>query len=84
LKRPKTLHPLMAYEALNFVDGLRTVSDIFQAVAAEADLAGDWYYGQVTREDIAAYLESAATAGIVTMKSADTSPKRSGTAKKGQ
>ena len=68
LKRPTTLHPLMAYEALNFVDGTRTVSEIFRAVAAEADLAGDWYYGQVTRDDISSYIESAASAGILTMK----------------
>ena len=30
-----------AYEALNFVDGSRTIGDVARAVAAEADLAGD-------------------------------------------
>ena len=30
----------MAFEALNFVDGVRSVGDIFRAVAAEADAAG--------------------------------------------
>jgi hypothetical protein len=37
-------------EPHSFVDGTRTIADIFRAVAAEADLAGDWYYGQVAFE----------------------------------
>jgi Zn-dependent M28 family amino/carboxypeptidase len=84
VKRPTTLHPLMAYEALNFVDGTRTVADIFRAVAAEADLAGDWYYGQVTREDISRYLDSAASAGILTMKPPISAGKRAGSDRKGR
>jgi len=84
LQRPPSLHPLMAYEALNFVDGSRTIGDVARAVAAEADLAGDWYYGQVTREDVSSYLESAASAGILTLKPGDTAGKKSGTAKKGR
>jgi Zn-dependent M28 family amino/carboxypeptidase len=67
MKRPAALHPLMAYEVLNFVDGSRTIADIFRAVAAEADAAGSWYYGTVTSEDVTSYLESAADAGIVTI-----------------
>jgi Peptidase family M28 len=82
LKRPTTLHPLMAYEALNFVDGTRTVSEIFRAVAAEADLAGDWYYGQVARDDISSYIESAASAGILTMKPLSSAPQKTGSNKK--
>ena len=82
LKRPTTLHPLMAYEALNFVDGARTVSEIFRAVAAEADLAGDWYYGQVTRDDISSYIESAASAGILTMNPSSSAPQKTGTNRK--
>ena len=84
LQRPPSLHPLMAYEALNFVDGSRTIGDVARAVAAEADLAGDWYYGQVTREDVSSYLQSAASAGILTLKPGDTAGKKSGTAKKGR
>jgi Peptidase family M28 len=85
LKRPTTLHPLMAYEALNFVDGTRTVSEIFRAVAAEADLAGDWYYGRVAHDDISSYIESAASAGIVTMKPLSSGPqKKTGSTKKGR
>ena len=43
LKRPTALHPLMAYEVLNFVDGRRSYADIYRAVSAEADAAGSWY-----------------------------------------
>ena len=68
VKRPSRLHSLMAYEALNFVDGSRSVLDIARAVAAEADAAGEWYYGRVEVEDVADYLESAAVAGLVTMR----------------
>ncbi len=84
LQRPPSLHPLMAYEALNFADGSRTIGEVARAVAAEADLAGDWYYGQVTREDVSSYLESAASAGILTLKPGNTAGKKSGTAKKGR
>lgn len=68
LKRPPALHSLMAYEVMNFVDGTNTYLDIFRAVSAEADAAGDWYYGTVTLEDVASYLDSAKAAGIVTVK----------------
>jgi hypothetical protein len=68
VKRPPVLHALMAYEALNFVDGSRSVLDIARAVAAEADAAGEWYYGRVEVDDVAGYLESAAAAGLVTMR----------------
>jgi hypothetical protein len=67
LVRPAGLHPLMAFEALNFIDGRRSYTDIYHAVAAEADAAGEWYYGTVTIDDVTAYLDSAAKAGIVTV-----------------
>ena len=67
LQRPRGLHPLMAYEVLNFVDGRRSYADIYRAVSAEADAAGSWYYGVVTAEDVTAYLDSAVKAGIVTV-----------------
>jgi hypothetical protein len=79
VKRPQRLHALMAYEALNFVDGSRSVLDIARAVAAEADAAGEWYYGRVELEDVAEYLESAAAAGLVTMSVRSTGT-RKGTA----
>lgn len=78
LERPRTLHSLMAYETMNFIDGSRSVLDIFRAVSAEADAAGEWYYGRVTLDDIAAYLDSAEKAGIVKMSTgAKTSPEAS-------
>ena len=67
LQRPRALHPLMAYEVLNFVDGKRSYGDIYRAVSAEADAAGSWYYGVVTADDVTTYLDSAVKAGIVTV-----------------
>ena len=67
MPRPAGLHPLMAFEVLNFVDGQRSYADIYRAVAAEADSAGEWYYGTVTAEDVTAYLDSAVKAGVVTV-----------------
>jgi len=67
LERPRTLHPLMQYEALNFADGKRTVREIFEAVAAEADAAGAWYYGTVRQADVETLFESAAKIGIVSL-----------------
>jgi hypothetical protein len=76
VKRPQRLHALMAYEALNFVDGSRSVLDIARAVAAEADAAGEWYYGRVELEDVAEYLESAAAAGLVAIGAGGTGAKK--------
>jgi len=67
LRRPEGLHGLMAYEVLNYIDGTNSYLDIYQAVATEAAIAGDWYYGTVTLEDVAAYLDSAAEAGMTTL-----------------
>jgi Zn-dependent M28 family amino/carboxypeptidase len=66
--RPATLHPLMLYETLNFVDGTRSVLEVYRAVSAEAESAGSWYYGTVSREDVEAVLASAEKAGLVTYK----------------
>jgi Zn-dependent M28 family amino/carboxypeptidase len=70
LERPRTLHPLMQYEALNFADGKRTVREIFEAVAAEADAAGAWYYGTVQQADVEKLFESAAKIGMVSLGAA--------------
>ena len=64
IERPRTLHPLMQYQALNYVDGKRTVAEIADAVAAEADAAGAWYYGTVDRKDVEALFESAVKVGL--------------------
>jgi len=49
---PKGLHELMKFEALNYVDGKRSILDIYHAVRAESLSAGEWYYGTVKLEDI--------------------------------
>jgi aminopeptidase YwaD len=49
---PKTLHGLMAWEALNYVDGKRSILDIYRIVRAQSLSAGEWYYGQVSLDDI--------------------------------
>ena len=36
-------------------------------MSAEADAAGEWYYGTVSLEDVASYLDSAKGAGIITV-----------------
>jgi Zn-dependent M28 family amino/carboxypeptidase len=68
VKRPPALHGLMAHEALNFVDGTRSVLDVARAVAAEADAAGTWYYGRVSIDDVASYIDSAVQVGLVRYK----------------
>jgi len=52
IDEPKSLHGLMAWEALNFVDGKRSILDIYRAVRAQSLSAGEWYYGKVRLEDI--------------------------------
>jgi len=65
LKKPPTLHALMAYEVLNFADGVRNVEEIHRVVSAQADAAGQWYYGTVSKADVASYLESAEKAKMI-------------------
>jgi hypothetical protein len=65
LNGPETLHPVMQFEALNYVDGRRSVLDIYNAVRAESLSAGEWYYGKVTLSDVAALFEAAQKAGAV-------------------
>jgi hypothetical protein len=65
IKGPKTLHPLMQEEALNYVDGKRSILDIYRAVRAESLSAGEWYYGKVSLKDIEEFLEAAANAKAI-------------------
>jgi hypothetical protein len=62
------LHPLMQYEAVNFADGRRTGYEVYEAVAAEALSAGEWYYGRVQPADVLEVLKRAAKAGAFTVK----------------
>ena len=64
------LHPMMRFETLNFADGKRNAHEVYQAVAAEALSAGEWYYGTVKPADVLETLEGAARAGAFSMKGA--------------
>jgi hypothetical protein len=58
----------MAYEVWNFVDGKRSYLDIFRAVRAEAQFAGEWYYGTVTAKAVADLLDRGVKEGILKLK----------------
>jgi hypothetical protein len=62
------LHNLMRYEVFNFVDGKRSIYDIFRAVEAEAISAGPFYYGTVNLEDVATLIDKSVEAGVLTVK----------------
>jgi hypothetical protein len=62
------LHNLMAFEVLNAVDASRTGEEIYRLVAAEAREAGPHYYGTVTPEAVARYLDGAAAAGVIRLR----------------
>jgi hypothetical protein len=65
---PGELHPMMRFEVLNFADGRRTAWEIYEAVAAEALSAGEWYYGRVRPADVRAVLEAGVKAGAFTVR----------------
>jgi hypothetical protein len=65
VKRPSGLHPMMAFEAVNFADGTRSAWEIYEAVAAEALAAGGWYYSPVHPADVQAVLDSAVETGAL-------------------
>jgi hypothetical protein len=62
------LHGVMAYELPNFVDGRRSCLDIYRALRAEAQAAGEWYYGTVSAKAVDDALESAVKAGVLRVK----------------
>lgn len=65
LQSVRGLHPLMAFEVLNAIDGERSGLDVFRYVSGEAREAGAHYYGTVVPEAVMRYLEGAAEAGLV-------------------
>jgi hypothetical protein len=65
IEGPKGLHPLMQFEALNYVDGRRSILDIYRAVRAESLSAGEWYYGTVELQDIEELFNAAEKAKAV-------------------
>ena len=70
VKAVEGLHPTMRFEALNFADGKRNAYEVYEAVAAEALSAGEWYFGAVKPADVLELLERAARAGVLTVKGA--------------
>ena len=68
MKGPSGLHKLMKFEVLNFADGTRTAWEVYEAVAAEALSAGEWYYGKVRPGDALAVLEAAKEVGAFEVK----------------
>jgi hypothetical protein len=59
------LHPVMAEEVINLVDGSRTGLDIYRIVAAQAREAGAHYYGTVSPDAVRQYLENVAAVGLI-------------------
>ncbi len=59
------LHPFMREKVLNFVDGQRSVLDIFLAVSAQAQSAGAFYYGETSLTKVEQYLTNAEEAGAI-------------------
>lgn len=62
------LHPIMASEVMNFVDGKRTYYDIYRSVKAEALSAGKFFYGTVTYEDVEKILDANVKSGALVIK----------------
>ena len=60
-----SLHSMMRFEVLNFANGKNSGLDVYDAVAAEAASAGEWYYGKVSAADVKTYLENAVKAGVL-------------------
>jgi len=63
------LHAMMRFEVLNFADGKRNAYEVYEAVAAEALAAGEWYYGRVEPDQVLKVLEKATELGLFTVKS---------------
>jgi len=62
------LHSIMLFETYNFADGRRNAYEVYEAVAAEALSAGEWYYGRVSSSDVLEALDRATKAGAFTLK----------------
>ncbi len=62
------IHPEMRYEVFNFVNGINSYLDIYNAVSAEAMSAGEFYYGTVSMEKVAELLDKAVEAGAITLQ----------------
>jgi hypothetical protein len=74
IEPPRSLHPLMTAEAFNYVDGKRSILDIYRAVRAESLSAGEWYYGTVRLEDVEQLFNLAEMEKAVTISSKPAEP----------
>lgn len=61
------LHSILLWETYNFADGKRSAWDVYEAVAAEALAAHEFYYGTVTPELVREALDGAVKAGAFTV-----------------
>jgi hypothetical protein len=68
MKGGAALHSMLRFEALNFADGRRSAFEVYEAVAAEALSAGEWYYGRVTPKDVLELLDAGVAAGAFTLR----------------
>ncbi len=69
VKSVEGLHATMQFEAFNFADGKRSALEVYDAVAAEALSAGEWYYGKVSPADVLEALNRGVKAGALVLKS---------------
>jgi hypothetical protein len=66
VKRQKAgLHPLISSEVFNFVDGKRSVWQIYRAVLAESMLAGEFYYGTVSFAGVKSLIDQGVELGAM-------------------
>jgi hypothetical protein len=68
VKAVEGLHPVLRFEVYNFADGKRSALEVYEAVAAEALSAGEWYYGTVKAGDVKEALDRAVQAGAYTVR----------------
>ncbi len=59
------LSPLMASEAMSWIDGKTSAAEIARRVCAEALSAGHWYYGNATPALVEKFLERQARDGLI-------------------
>ena len=59
------LNTHMMSEVWNFIDGKRSILDIYHAVFAEAMIYGQWYYGNVTLEAVKKLIEEGQEKGVL-------------------
>jgi len=62
---------LMLWEAMNYVDGKRSLLDIYRLVRGESLSAGEWYYGVVTPQQIKDLFISASRDKVVVLTKAE-------------